>query len=86
MAPGHPKTILQNIIWPSCLLDDYMCYKLGFYLMSLVVEGSIKKIKFSSSLSLFSYLKTIGWEPILIKLFYGGKPELLGAIGEQVFY
>ena len=34
------------------------------YLVNLVVEGSIKKIKFSSSLPSSTYLKTIGWEPI----------------------
>ena len=54
--------------------------------MSLVVGGSIKKIKISSSILIFPYIKTIGWGPVLIKMFSGEKPVLLGAIGEQVFY
>ena len=49
-------------------------------------EGAIKKIIFSSSISLYPYLKTIGWEPGFWWNVFGRKPESLGAIGEKVFY
>ena len=50
---GLAKVIYQNTIGVTKRV----------YLMILVVEGSIKKIKFSSSLPSSTYLKTIGWEP-----------------------
>ena len=33
-------------------------------------EGAIKKIIFSSSISLYPYLKTIGWEPGFDEMFF----------------
>ena len=58
------KLFYKILFGPSYLQEYYRYYKREFYLMSLVVEGSIKKIKFSSSLPSSTYLKTIGWEPI----------------------
>ena len=38
-------------------------------------EGAIKKIIFSSSISLYSYLKTLGWEPVSGKMFSEENPS-----------
>ena len=38
-------------------------------------EGAIKKIIFSSSIFLYSYLKTLGWEPGFDEMFLKENPS-----------
>ena len=61
----HPqKLCLQIIVWPKIYLLVYnRFYKNKSLLEKPSTEGAIKKIIFSSSASLYSYLKTLGWEP-----------------------
>ena len=82
-----PKNYFRKILFGQRYLLVYnRFYKNRSSLEKPSTEGAIKKIIFSSSMSLYSYLKTIGWEPGFDKMFSEEKPELLGAIGEKVFY
>ena len=87
--PWHFAT--QKLIYKILFGQRYILVYTRFYknrssLEKPPTEGAIKKIIFSSSISLYSYLKTIRWEPDFDKMFSEEKPELLGAIGEKVFY
>ena len=85
------------IVWPNIYLLVYSRFcKNKFLLEKPSTEGAIKKIIFSSSISLYSYLKTIGWEPGFDEMFSEEnpsrwersarkcfiKPMLLGANGD----
>ena len=91
----------HNYFTKYCLAKRYLLVYNRFYknkslLEKPSTEGAIKKIIFSSSISLYSYLKIIGWEPGFSKMFSKEKPscweqsarkcfikpELLGSIGD----
>ena len=98
MAFCHLQNYIPKIIvWPNIYLQVYnRFYKNKSLLEKPSTQGAIKKIIFPSSISLYSYLKTLGWEPVFDKMFSEEnpsrsersarkcfiKPELLGAIGE----
>jgi len=91
-----PKLFYKILFGQRYLLVYNRFYKNKSSLEKPSTEGAIKKIIFSSSISLYSYLKTLGWEPVSGKMFSEEnpscweqsarkcfiKPELLGAIGE----
>ena len=91
----------QNYFTKYCLAKRYLLVYNRFYKNKTLLEkpsteGAIKKIIFSSSVSVYPHLKTLGWEPVFSKMFSEEKPEcweqsarkcfikpeLLGALGE----
>ena len=57
------KLFYKILFGQRYLLVYNTLYKSKFLLEKPSTEGAIKKIIFSSSISLHPYLKTIGWEP-----------------------
>jgi hypothetical protein len=96
VALCHPKLFYKILFGQSYLLVYNRFYKNKTLLEKPSTEGAIKKIVFSSSISPYSYLKTLGWEPGFDRMFSETnpsrwersarkcfiKPMLLGANGE----
>ena len=82
MAFCHPKTIFfKNICLAKYiyLLVYNRIYKNKFILEKPSTEGAIKKIIFSSRVSVYPHLKTLGWEPVFSKMFSEGKTRVAGS-------
>ena len=75
------------IVWPTIYLLVYnRFYKNKTSLEKPSTEGAIKKIMFSSSISLYSYLKTLGWEPGFDEMFLKENPSRWERSARQCFY
>ena len=75
-----PKLFYKIIVWPKIYLLVYnRFYKNKSSPEKPSTEGAIKKIIFSSRISLYSYLKTLGWEPGLDKNVFERKTRVAGS-------
>ena len=75
MALCHPKLFYKILFGQSYLLEYNSVIKIKSSLEKPSTEGAIKKIIFSSSISLYSYLKTLGWEPGFDEMFLKENPS-----------
>ena len=81
----HPKLFLKMLFGQRYLLVYNRFIKISLT-WEASAEGAIKKIIFSISISLYSYLNTIGWEPWFDEKFLKENPSRWERSVRQCFY